>query len=134
MPDPRNPNHVQEAFARAAGRGGPLFRKFVAYRYTGATDDRGRPLLDHVDWQFSAPGSLRWRDVDQPDRADPNLGHGLLTLFLAWPGPTPDYILTTDAEWLLCMSALDADALNASLKLQVKRWAGEPPTILYAGP
>lgn len=125
-------NHVQEAFARAAGRGGPLFRSFTAYRAAGVTDDLGRPLPNVVDLWFSAPGALQWKDVDAQDRADPHLGLGVLTVFLDWPGgaPAPDFVRDEETgNWLLVLSGMDADALRASFRLQVKKWNEDPPEI-----
>jgi len=127
-------NHVNEAFRRAAARGGPLFKTYHAFGQ--ALDDKGRPDPGKLDWLYAAPGALRWRDVDDGQGAGgvPGAGAGVVTLYTEHDMPLPVALQGPDGAWLLVASGLERDSLGAGLRLAVERWTGAAPTIRRGAP
>lgn len=109
-------NEATRAFARAASRGGPLFKVFHAYRC--AKDDKGRNSGSY-DFAFAAPGALKWLDSDD-NRAQ-------ATLYSDWTGPIPDALQAPDGEWFTVHETKASDTLGAGLRLTVYRMPDAPP-------
>lgn len=144
-------NHVQDAFRRAAQRGGPLFAHYDAFARDSFTlrdrlNDTIDPRIHHV---FSAPGAQRWSDIDEDAQAVHEQltreqmktnhgtgrllftlrGLGIITLFTDWDGDKPDYLRDHKGDWYIVRNILGRDALAASVRFEVRRRVGEPPDV-----
>jgi hypothetical protein len=127
-------NEAAAAFARAASRSNPLFQTFHAYRTT--LDDKGRAAMP-LDWAFTAPGAVQWRSTNPLPAGIVGTfttGEGMATLYTDWAGPLPDYLQDREGNWYEVKEGLERDGLGASLRLKVKRWNGEAPTIRSPAP
>lgn len=127
-------NEAARAFARAASRGVPLYKRFDAFAQ--ALDDMGRPDPGKVDWLFAAPGTLRWRSLEDGPGAGGVLGAGnaVCTLYIDHDLPLPVALQGPDGAWLLVVSGLERDSLGAGLRLHVQTWTGDAPSIRGGAP
>lgn len=127
-------SHVNDAFRRAAARGGPLYRSFYAFRQV--LDEYGRIDPGRFDWMFAAPGAVRWRDdEDKGEQGERALSfNGVVTLFCDYEGQPPDLLQDAQGQWLLVISGLERDSLGAGLRLHVQRWTGDAPSIRAGAP
>ena len=127
---------MNEAIRNAMRRAAKVSPQFVAmHLYVLVKDaDFGRPVARTYDWQEMVRGTVRWPDFDERQRTyGGEVGDGVATL-VAPSGPVPDLIQTADGEWLAVSSADGQDAFGANLKVRVRRWKGDAPTIRNAAP
>lgn len=122
-----------DAFARAFSRG-PLSRQFQCFAQVlePAGRSAGRPKVGHFRWMFTAPGALRWRDVEASEKGEQitsMAGTGVATLFTPYDGPLPVLLHSDKDGWLFVANGLERDGLGAGLRLAVQRWSGDLPVI-----
>lgn len=143
-------NPVQDAFRRAAQRGGPLFQRYDVFVWA----DAERQKEPRLNWLFSAPGAQRWFDVDDGGNSGiedlPNAhtldrvrqrtlwqerGAGIITLFTNWDSlQKPDYIRDHEGTFYSVKALLGRDALAASVRFEVRKRYGRSPEIAYDAP
>lgn len=122
---------IKSAFCRAA-KVSPQYQAMDLYRQATSAET-GRPMGRTYDFAESTRGAVRWPDFDQIARTyGGEVGDGIATLIA--PGAVPDLIETADGEWLAVSGAEGQDTFGANMKVRVRRWTGDPPTIRNGPP
>lgn len=118
---------IRDAHRRAAKQS-PAYRKFEVFRF--ATDPvNGRPVVDHVELVDNAHGRIVFHDVDKLNRTlGGEVGDAVATLLMDWPA-TPDMLRDENGEWYVVKTGLGMDTLGVGLKLAIRRWRGDPPSV-----
>ncbi|WP_299376013.1 hypothetical protein [uncultured Tateyamaria sp.] len=71
-------------------------------------------------------------DVDTFDRTlGGEVGDGQAALLADWP-TTPAALRDQDGNWFAVKSAVGGDTLRVFTVFLIRRWAGDPPTIVQA--
>lgn len=110
-----------------AAKVSPQYQQFTCY--TQALDDNGRPKGRAYDYSQDVRGTVRWPDLDERERFYGGaVGEGMVTLVGA-ATPVPDLLQASDGTWLSVQSAEGEDSMGATLRLKVRRWSGDAPTI-----
>jgi hypothetical protein len=138
-------NRYHDAFARAA-RATDLFNPFTLYKKCEGVEELGYPpegqtktanfrTVTVYDWQLEGFGAIIWRDVDKNVRTlNGEVGDGFISLFTAYPEDPPDLLQDQSGQFYVVKDALGVDALGAAVKLRVRRWKSDLPTIRNAAP
>lgn len=138
-------DEIRRAFERAS-RFSPGFHTFGLYRKGEATEELGDPpegvtktanyrTKTVYDWFGNGAGTLVWKDADDHARTlGGEVGDGIVTLYVADPDDPPDMMQDGDGQLYHVTDALGMDVLGVAIRLRVRRWKGDAPTIRDAAP
>lgn len=132
-------DQIAAAFRRAA-KVSPLYRPFQLYKAVDALNDNGRPVGPVLyDWIETAPGAVRWKEVDANSAPHlvplVGLGEGVVTILAPFTGAIPDALLDAVGQWYLVANGEGEDTLGVGYRLIVSRWTTQPlPVVRNAAP
>ncbi len=124
-------DQIKQMMQRAA-MVSPQYQAFTCY--VQVLDEHDRPKARSYDWSQLVNGTLRWPDYDDREGFyGGQVGDGIVTLVGA-RDPVPDLLQAADGTWLSVNTAEGRDAMETGLRVRVRRWSGDPPSIETPAP
>ncbi|MBE1282150.1 MAG: hypothetical protein GJ676_02445 [Rhodobacteraceae bacterium] len=124
-------DQILDAFKRAS-KLSDQWQPIYGYKEAGITDNGRLPVYDFHDEQF---GKFDWKDINERQTLlGGKPGDGSFTMYTSDPHDTPDLFQDFAGNWYTVLDATEVDSIGISVRLIIRRWQGDAPTIRNAAP